>query len=537
MATLPSNVRRLSREEFGFQRLRPGQAEAIESALAGHDTLAVMPTGSGKSAIYQIAALLVDGPTLVVSPLIALQHDQVEGLAGVEGAEAAIANSLLPPSAKQAALSALAEGRIEFLFLAPEQLDNEETLARVREARPSLVVVDEAHCISAWGRDFRPDYHRQGAVIESLGHPTVLALTATAAPPVRAEIIERLGMRDPVVVIRGFDRPNIGLSVRRLRDPSEKAEALLETIDLVERPGIVYAATRRATEEVATLLTRHGTTAAAYHAGLSRGGRDDVQSRFMAGEVEVIVATTAVGMGIDKADVRFVIHHDIPESLDSYYHEIGRAGRDDEPAQAVLLYRPEDLGLRRFFASGQVDADVVDRLARAVSDKRSAALRGLARGWGVPEGRLTVAANLLADVGAAVVAPGGRVEARGAWSPEEIVAAALDRAEARRRVEQSRLEMMRGYAETRGCRREFLLTYFGEAFEPPCGTCDNCVAGASAPADTGPYPLNSRVVHRAWGEGTVLRYDGDDVVVLFDDVGYRTLSLTLVNERGLLQAR
>ena len=324
-----------------------------------------MPTGGGKSAVYQIPALLVPGPTVVVSPLIALQRDQVMALRKRIAGSAVRANSEISRAAYREAFRAVRTGEAEFLFLAPEQLAKPETMAALRDAAPSIFVVDEAHCISSWGHDFRPDYLRLGEVIAELGHPTVIALTATAAPPVRAEIVERLRLREPELVVRGFDRPNIFLEVVHELDAAAKREAAVLRAAGSAKPGIVYVATRRAADEYAAELAEIGLAAAAYHAGLPVAERDRVQQEFMDGALDVVAATTAFGMGIDKADVRFVMHADVADSLDSYYQEIGRAGRDGAPALACLFYRPEDLGLRRFFAAGAAGDRPSRRCARS----------------------------------------------------------------------------------------------------------------------------------------------------------------------------
>ncbi|WP_234009071.1 RecQ family ATP-dependent DNA helicase [Deinococcus sp. NW-56] len=532
---------RLAREVFGYDHLHPAQQEAIQSVLKGHDTLAIMPTGSGKSAIYQIAALSLPGPTVVVSPLIALQRDQVEALEEAAPGQAALINSAVRPADREAAWEALEEGDLEFIFLAPEQLASEETLERLRSAEPSLFVVDEAHCVSEWGHAFRPEYLRLGAVVEALGHPTVLALTATASPPVRSEIVERLAMREARVLVRGFDRPNIRLSVQRFGDAGTKRAALVDEVVGTQGPGIVYAATRKAAEALAADLVARGVRAAAYHAGMGTAAREGVQGDFMADALEVIVATTAFGMGIDKPNVRFVHHLDISGSVDAYYQEIGRAGRDGGAAQATLFYTPGDLNLRRFFAgSALIDADQVEQVLRAAQDADGPVDPGdLREETGLSPSRLLSAVSRLEEVGALEVLPGGEVAAvEGSVSPEAAAQAALAQ-EHRRTYERSRLEMMRAYAETEGCRREFLLNYFGEGYPAPCGTCDRCEAGETAPApdpETLPFALGTRVAHPTFGEGLVMRYEGEKVTVLFDQQGYQTLSLGFVLDHALLQA-
>jgi ATP-dependent DNA helicase RecQ len=540
MPSRRDRIRRAARDVLGFERLRPGQLEATESVLSGRDTLAVLSTGSGKSAIYQLAGLLTKGATLVVSPLIALQRDQVEALRD-RALAAAQLNSSVPDGERAEALAELAEDALEFLFLAPEQLANPEVLDELAAGEPSLIVIDEAHCISEWGHDFRPEYLRLGTAIETLGHPPVLALTATAAPPVRDEIVHRLGLREPEIVVRGFDRPNIDLAVERFHDERRKDDALLDAVEAADKPGIVYAATRKRTEALAAALADRGVVATAYHAGLKASERESAQERFMDGAVEAIVATTAFGMGVDKADVRFVFHAEVPESVDSYYQEVGRAGRDGGPARAVLFYRPEDLGLRRFFAGGgRVGLEELREVAEAVAGARDpVAPTELQERTDLSQTKLATAVSRLEDAGAVEVLPTGHVSRPPSAPPvDEAVQEALQTEEDRREFERSRLEMIRSYAETTDCRREFVLSYFGEPFEGPCGRCDNCRAGlvkADDDADE-PFALGARVAHPEWGAGVVQRYDHDHaVVVLFDDVGYKTLALDVVLERGLLE--
>lgn len=536
-------LRRTAREAFGWSSLRPGQLEAMQAVVSGRDTLVVMPTGSGKSAVYQVPALLLDGPTVVVSPLIALQRDQVAGLLarGDRAGGAVQANSTRSDAQLEQAFDQLRAGQVEFLFLAPEQLSKPEVLDQVAEAQPSLFVVDEAHCICSWGHDFRPDYLRLHTAIERLGRPPVLALTATASPPIRAEIVERLRLADPVQVVRGFDRPNLHLAVESFQDEERKSEAVVLRAMSEAKPGIVYTATRKSAEQYAEALEAYGIDAAAYHAGMRAADREDVQSRFMSGSLDVVVATTAFGMGIDKADVRFVLHADIPDSLDSWYQEVGRAGRDGEPAAAVLFYRPEDLGLRRFFAGGGTDEGSLRKVATLVQHAPGPVEpTELADEASMSGTRLAGVVNLLEQAGAVQVHPDGQIEVRDdAPAPRQAAVAAAEVAESHRRVEQSRVEMVRGFAETSGCRRQFVLGYFGETLDEPCGSCDTCEAGtATAQPDPGdsPYDLQSRVRHAAWGEGVVMRYEGDRIVVLFEEVGYKTLLLQAVADRGLLEA-
>jgi ATP-dependent DNA helicase RecQ len=526
-------IERAAREVFGFEALRPGQAEAVSAVLAGRDTLAVMSTGYGKSAIYQIAALLIPGPTVVVSPLIALQRDQVTELERDGAGGAAAVSSFVPSGARREALEELAEGELEFLFLSPEQFSNEEVLADVASAGPSLFVVDEAHLISEWGHDFRPDYLKLGAVAEAIGRPAILALTATAAPPVREEIVERLGMRSPEVLVRGFDRPNIHLAVERFHDEHAKRRALLSRVAEEPKPGIVYAATRRHAEELAaSLASEAGVSALAYHGGMRRRERVEAQEAFMDDRVDVVVATTAFGMGVDKPNVRFVFHSEPSDSVDSYYQEIGRSGRDGAAARAVLFYRSEDLGLRRFFAGGgHADEDQIRLVAETVAAGEPLEQTDLS------DSKLLMAVARLEEVDGVVVQASGEVAPRRVLEDlDAVVEEAWHEQEERLAFDRSRVAMMGGYAEASGCRREFVLTYFGERFSPPCGRCDNCDAGlVKGPvAVSRPFPEGSRVRHASWGEGLVQRYEDAAVVVLFDSVGYKKLGLEIVLERGLL---
>ncbi|MDL5199325.1 RecQ family ATP-dependent DNA helicase [Streptomyces sp. ALI-76-A] len=549
---------RTAADVFGWRELRPGQLTAMEAVTAGRDTLVVMPTGAGKSAVYQVAALLRPGPTVVVSPLIALQRDQIAGLLSHRAPDAVAVNSAQPQGETEAAWAAVQHGDAEYLFLSPEQLTKDEVVERLARAAPSLFVVDEAQCVAAWGHDFRPDYLRLAQVVQRVGRPTVLGLTATAAPPVREEIVQRLGMEDPALVVAGFDRPNITLEVRRFQDDADKRRAVVERAATEPKPGIVYTATRRDAEDYAAELTGLGLSAAAYHAGLSAAERSRAHDAFLAGEADVVVATSAFGMGIDKEDVRFVLHASVPGSLDAYYQEIGRAGRDGAPALAVLHYRPEDSGLQHLFAARAPDEETLGEVAEGIQDQDGpVALDDVGERTNLSRRRVTAAANLLEQAGAVRTEADGQVRFVPGVTAEDATVRAAEEARARRRLERSRLEMVLGYAEATGCRRRFLLGYFGEPYEAPCGTCDVCasssasegtvVEGVGDPNGTGDsrpahpaaasYPAGTQVRHSEWGDGTVMSEEGDRVTVLFDSMGYRTLSLATVADKELLTRR
>ena len=522
-----TEVRRVTREVFGHDDLFPGQEEAVSAVLEGRDVLLVSATGSGKSLTYQVAGVVIDGCTLVVSPLLALQKDQLDRLPEHLGTRGVRLSSSESEAQRAEALDRALRGEVEFVALSPEQLANEEVRARLAELRPSLVAVDEAHCVSTWGHDFRPDYLRLGDLLDELGQPQVIALTATAAAPVREDIVERLHLRDPHVVVAGFGRDNIELRVRRCHDEADQRAAVTDTVLGTPGPGIVYCRTRRSAESYALRLADAGVRTTLYHAGLSHRARREAHDAFMAGDVEVCVATSAFGMGIDKADVRFVLHAEVPESPDTYYQEVGRAGRDDQPALAVLFFRPEDLALGRFFSGGvprrEDVAAVVAAFRKLGSDRKAIGER---TGLGPRKcGRIL---NLVDDVEGSPRPPHGT---------DEWVDAVIGRAEAQRRLEKSRVEMMRSYAESDRCRMQFLLAYFGEQLEEPCGHCDRCAAGSATsyePARS-PYGLGATVEHAEFGRGTVTDVEEGKLTVLFEEVGYRTLDPDIVAAKGLLR--
>ena len=531
------------REHFGFPAFRPGQREACEAALAGRDVLVVMPTGSGKSLCYQLPALLRDDLTIVVSPLVSLMQDQVDALgARGLGARVALVNAQQDAGANAEAVARAAAGDLCLLYVAPERFSSPGFVRRMKDARVGLFVVDEAHCVSQWGHDFRPDYFRLADAARYLEADAIVASTATATPRVAADIVRRLTLNDPLRVATGFDRPNLSFSVARPTS-HEKHLLLLEALREPEAlPAIVYAGTRAACEELAGSLGRElGVPCAAYHAGMDRDARAETQRAFMRGDVQVVVATNAFGMGVDKADVRFVCHADAPGSVDAYHQQFGRAGRDGLPARAHLLFRPADLSLRRFFAArGALEPRDVQRLLAALERLgREASTKELAQRARLGRSRTATALTRLADAGLISLLPDGTVQAAdGDASLASAVEAAAEAVERHRLLERTRVEMLRQYAETRDCRRRFILNYFGQAAPEPCGNCDTCDAGLPQALEQErdlPFPINGSVRHPRFGPGRVVRYEDGRIVILFEDAGYRTLLTDAAVRAGRLR--
>ncbi len=532
----------IARDGFGWAELLPGQREAITSAAAGRDTLLVLATGGGKSAVYQVAGAQRGGVVLVVSPLVALQADQLASIREAPAAPPAVAlNGSTSAGDTAHAWELIDGGGPVYVLLAPEQLAKEETVSRLAAAGVSLLVVDEAHCVSSWGHDFRPDYARLGDVRRDLGNPPVLAMTATASEPVRAEIIEKLAMTDVDVQVHGVDRPEIRLVVRRHESDAEKKAAVVQEARTWTAPGIVYVATRTEAESYADEIAADDRRVAAYHAGLKAAERRDVQDRWRDGTLDVVVATSAFGMGIDRADVRFVLHATVTESLDAYYQEIGRAGRDGEPATTALHYRPEDLGLRRFFTRRSVRTADIRALRAAIAAKPGRTIRELADDIDKPTRTVTRLVNDLVDAGVGDTADGVRlIRPITAASAAKAVRETLD---SRERIADSRLAMMRAYAETTQCRRRVLLEYFGVDGPAWCDNCDRCEQrdASSAAADDAaiadaPVTLDQSVRHRDWGEGTVTGVEADRATVYFASEGYKVLSFTAIDSGALTVA-
>jgi ATP-dependent DNA helicase RecQ len=479
------------REHFGFPAFRPGQREACEAALAGRDVLVVMPTGSGKSLCYQLPALLRDDLTIVVSPLVALMQDQVEALhaRGLKD-RVALVNAQQHSDANFAAVDAAVSGQLRLLYVAPERFSSPGFVQRIREARMGLFVVDEAHCVSQWGHDFRPDYFRLADAARYLGAESILASTATATPGVAADVVRRLGLREPLRVATGFDRPNLSFAVARPA-PHEKHTLLIETLRAPEAlPAIVYAGTRAGSEELASTLSRElGEAALAYHAGLDRRDRAEVQASFMADEARVIVATNAFGMGVDKANVRTVVHASVPSSLEAYYQEAGRAGRDGAPARALLLAENRDKALHVHFIKRD---ELGPELPRVLFDRLAAVADGdgryelgaseLARMTGTNGDQLAALLGHLASAGVLEPLPSApdRVAGRLGGSFDRLADARCQASmgeAARARWRQYR--EIWAYVEEDSCRRRAILRHFGDHTEPepqgPC--CDVCDTG------------------------------------------------------------
>jgi ATP-dependent DNA helicase RecQ len=533
-------LRRVARNQFGWRTLRPGQFKPMRAVLRRKDALVVLPTGAGKSAIYQIPAVLLPGPTVVISPLLALQQDQIAALndRGDAKVRAVRVSSQETPNQQREAIEAVRRGEAEFLFITPEQLSDPARQAEVRALKPGLVAVDEAHCISAWGHDFRPDYLALGEMIKQIGRPPILALTATASPPVREDIIARLRLNKPEIHVSGLDRRNLFLEVAYCPDDNYRWRKLTTMLDEEQRPGIIYVATRRAAEELAERLTTAGYPACYYHGGMPSGLRDQRHEEFSDDKVDIMVATSAFGMGIDKPNIRWVAHVALPDSPDSYFQEIGRAGRDGAPARALLLWRSEDEAIQRFFQGGSPDPEELRNLAGELH-KGPATKTALQKATGLGPRKLGQYLNLLEQAGAVRAGSGHKltVPAR-APLPAAAAEAAAAEYERQQAVTRSRTDMMRGFAQSRQCRTETLLAYFGEDLKKPCGHCDNCADGTAheiaAAEPDGPFPVHARVRHNEWGGGMVMNYEEERMTVLFDSVGYKTLSVPVVVEQNLL---
>src|SRR3984957_11293434 len=471
---------------FGFREFREPQGEVISGILHGQDVFVVMPTGGGKSLCYQLPSILRDGITVVVSPLVALMKDQVDALVA-RGLSATLINSTLSGAEQQQRIRLMREGEFKLVYIAPERFRSRSFLEALGQITIGLFAIDEAHCISQWGHDFRPDYFRLGSVLEALGRPQVAAFTATAAPEVRADIVKRLGLETPSIFVAGFARPNLRFVVTETERESEKYNRLRELIRR-HRTGIVYCATRKRVDQVSAELKTWGIRVVSYHGGIDDAGREEAQSRFTQSDCEVAVATNAFGMGIDRADLRFVVHFELPGSLEPYYQEAGRAGRDGEPAECELLFNYADTRIQEFFIDGNNPSVEMIRNVYLL-------LRNMANEQGEIErsihdisARLDHENNEMAVHSAITILdrtgvidrfdiPGKRIRGTrllpGNFQPHQlpIDIAALREKEKRDRA---KLKAVVDYAYGRECRQKIILRYFGDPDFSSCGACDRC---------------------------------------------------------------
>ncbi|HKE35806.1 MAG TPA: ATP-dependent DNA helicase RecQ [Candidatus Baltobacteraceae bacterium] len=536
------DLRAALRERFGFKDFYPGQEEVVSRVLSGQDTLAILATGAGKSLTYQLPALLLEGTTVVVSPLIALMKDQLDMLRERGITDVVALNSTLSEEQEVRARERIRTGNVKIAYTTPEKLEDESFLRLLQSIKVPLFVVDEAHCISQWGHDFRPAYLALGGVIGKLGRPTVLALTATATPSVREDVLHQLGIEHVKPIVRGFDRPNLVYEARKADKEADKLKilnALFTGDDALEGTGIIYTATIKNALEVQHYLTRQlEVPAAVYHSKLHKEDRTSVHNLFMDEAIRAVVATNAFGLGIDKPNIRFVVHYDLPGSLEAYTQEAGRAGRDGLESRCILIYRMSDTRVQNYFLTGKYpDVEEVQRVFGTIEvfgdQSAGVSMTDLRKILQLPLTKLKVILALLKKSG--YIEPVGK----SAYGLTEAVrkhrelVLSLANYETKKSYDQSKLAMMLQYAESASCRRRFILNYFGEDFEAlNCGACDNCLRalrrGTDQGAATGGFKISDVVAHAKFGTGTVERTEKDLVTVLFPNVGYKTLLASAV---------
>jgi ATP-dependent DNA helicase RecQ len=539
------NLETALREKFGFARFQPGQEDVISRVMAAKDTLAILATGAGKSLCYQLPALLLDGTTVVVSPLIALMKDQLDMLCERGVHEVVALNSTLSEDQEATAIGRVARGEIKIVFVTPEKLEDDSFIEILKGIRVPLFVVDEAHCISQWGHDFRPAYLGLGHIITEL-RPTVLALTATATPAVRDDILTQLGIPGTNTIVKGFDRPNLCYEVLRAESESAKLRILRELFrNGLEGTGIIYTATIKNALDVQKHLVEHlQLPCAVYHSKLQKHDRVAVHNLFQAEEIRAVVATNAFGLGIDKANIRFVVHYDLPGSLEAYTQEAGRAGRDGKPARCILLYRMSDTRVQNYFLTGKYpDIEEVQKVYGTLTvfgeQEGGVSLTDLRKISQLPLTKLKVILALLKKSGYISTTTRARYMLPSFKGGPRVLD--LANYETKKAYDQSRLAMMLQYAESGSCRRKFILNYFGEEYDRTlCGACDNCrrelqrrsaatlMPEGAVAARTNGFRIGDPVLHAKFGQGTVERAEKDLVTVLFPSIGYKTLLASAV---------
>ncbi len=475
-----TKMKRTLRDVFGLDQLRFGQAEVIRSVLEGKNTLAIMPTGAGKSLCYQLPALHIPGTTVIVSPLISLMKDQVDKLREA-GLEASQLNSSLTSSEHEENLEQIQTESTDFIFVTPERFTKQEFLADLRRKTVDFVVIDEAHCISEWGHDFRPAYLSLGAAIKSIGSPPLLALTATATSEVTADIEKQLDVGKLRVVNTGIHRPNLQYQVQRVTNEREKHEQLVRILRENDGTGIIYAATVKTVDELTDWLRSFDFKIEKYHGRMKASERKQNQDAFMAGDLKAIVATNAFGMGIDKPDIRFVVHYQMPGSLEAYYQESGRAGRDGEPASCVLLYQLDDRRTQQFFLGGKHpkfdDILAVYQTLEAIDLPEPVELSTLQeRTNTVADKKVRVILSLLKEIDFVRELRGSRFRLLRAGVGRRELEELTRLSEEKAAKDREKLERVMLYGQSAACRWRLLHDYFGEPMQSEqCGKCDNCV--------------------------------------------------------------